>query len=396
MKIIHTSDWHLGQNFFEYDRREDHDSMVEQLAELIKEENPDALIIAGDVYDIAAPNTTVQKEFAEHIVRLRDACPSAAIVCISGNHDSASRHEIYQTPWEALNVHMIGKVNMNDLAENIIRIKDKGWIVAVPYTNDRFLNDGFYKSMEDTVKNMAGESLPIVYVGHAAIKGRDYTGHLSQNDRFIGGIECTGIEEIGEAYDYIALGHIHKAQTFDNGRARYSGSPLPVSFDEVKRGYEHGFTRVEIDSHGSTPRIRTRDVTCPHPLVNIPAEGFAEWNDVMRELRTFPSDIDAYIRLNVLLKGNSLLPLDKDIQIKNALSGKKARHAATNPTREASEKAADSGIKQMSLTMTELQEIDPKLILKAHAEAVNAKFDKNFEEMFDIVFRMVNEADNEN
>ena len=396
MKIIHTSDWHLGQNFFEYDRREDHDSMVEQLAELIKEENPDALIIAGDVYDIAAPNTTVQKEFAEHIVRLRDACPSAAIVCISGNHDSASRHEIYQTPWEALNVHMIGKVNMNDLAENIIRIKDKGWIVAVPYTNDRFLNDGFYKSMEDTVKNMAGESLPIVYVGHAAIKGRDYTGHLSQNDRFIGGIECTGIEEIGEAYDYIALGHIHKAQTFDNGRARYSGSPLPVSFDEVKRGYEHGFTIVEIDSHGSTPRIRTRDVTCPHPLVNIPAEGFAEWNDVMRELRIFPSDIDAYIRLNVLLKGNSLLPLDKDIQIKNALSGKKARHAATNPTREASEKAADSGIKQMSLTMTELQEIDPKLILKAHAEAVNAKFDKNFEEMFDIVFRMVNEADNEN
>ena len=396
MKIIHTSDWHLGQNFFEYDRREDHDSMVEQLAELIKEENPDALIIAGDVYDIAAPNTTVQKEFAEHIVRLRDACPSAAIVCISGNHDSASRHEIYQTPWEALNVHMIGKVNMNDLAENIIRIKDKGWIVAVPYTNDRFLNDGFYKSMEDTVKNMAGESLPIVYVGHAAIKGRDYTGHLSQNDRFIGGIECTSIEEIGEAYDYIALGHIHKAQTFDNGRARYSGSPLPVSFDEVKRGYEHGFTIVEIDSHGSTPRIRTRDVTCPHPLVNIPAEGFAEWNDVMRELRTFPSDIDAYIRLNVLLKGNSLLPLDKDIQIKNALSGKKARHAATNPTREASEKAADSGIKQMSLTMTELQEIDPKLILKAHAEAVNAKFDKNFEEMFDIVFRMVNEADNEN
>ena len=396
MKIIHTSDWHLGQNFFEYDRREDHDSMVEQLAELIKEENPDALIIAGDVYDIAAPNTTVQKEFAEHIVRLRDACPSAAIVCISGNHDSASRHEIYQTPWEALNVHMIGKVNMNDLAENIIRIKDKGWIVAVPYTNDRFLNDGFYKSMEDTVKNMTGESLPIVYVGHAAIKGRDYTGHLSQNDRFIGGIECTGIEEIGEAYDYIALGHIHKAQTFDNGRARYSGSPLPVSFDEVKRGYEHGFTIVEIDSHGSTPRIRTRDVTCPHPLVNIPAEGFAEWNDVMRELRTFPSDIDAYIRLNVLLKGNSLLPLDKDIQIKNALSGKKARHAATNPTREEVEKAAGSDSRQMSLTMTELQEMDPKLILKAHAEAVNAKFDKNFEEMFDIVFRMVNEADNEN
>ena len=63
MKLIHTSDWHLGQNFFEYDRKEDHESMIMQLAELIKAEEPDALIIAGDVYDIAAPNTSVQKGF---------------------------------------------------------------------------------------------------------------------------------------------------------------------------------------------------------------------------------------------------------------------------------------------------------------------------------------------
>ena len=68
MKLIHTSDWHLGQNFFEYDRKKDHDSMINQLAELICNEEPDALIIAGDVYDIQAPNTRVQKEFAEYIV----------------------------------------------------------------------------------------------------------------------------------------------------------------------------------------------------------------------------------------------------------------------------------------------------------------------------------------
>ena len=152
MKIIHTSDWHLGQNFFEYDRKEDHESMIMQLAELIKAEEPDALIIAGDVYDIAAPNTSVQKGFAEHIVRLRDSCPGMTIVCISGNHDSASRHEIHQTPWEALNVHMKGKVETEILAENIIPIKDKGWIVAVPYTNERFLNENFYSSLEEAVK----------------------------------------------------------------------------------------------------------------------------------------------------------------------------------------------------------------------------------------------------
>lgn len=396
MKIIHTSDWHLGQNFFEYDRKEDHESMIMQLAELIKAEEPDALIIAGDVYDIAAPNTSVQKGFAEHIVRLRDSCPGMTIVCISGNHDSASRHEIHQTPWEALNVHMKGKVETEILAENIIPIKDKGWIVAVPYTNERFLNENFYSSLEEAVKEITGEKLPIIYAGHAAIKGGDYTGHQMQNDRFIGGIECTGIDEIGQVYDYIALGHIHKAQTFDNGRARYCGSPLPVSFDEVRIGYEHGFTVVEIDSHGCTPAIRTVDVDCPHPLVNIPSEGFAQWSDAMKELKNFPPEIDAYIRLNILLKGNELLPYDKEIQVQNALKGKKARHATTNPTREVFDNPDTGATSRQSLTMEELQTIDPKSILKSHAAAIGQPFTEEFDEMFDIVFKIVKEADHEN
>ena len=122
MKIIHTSDWHLGQNFYGYDRSEDHESMINQLIELVHAEEPDALVIAGDIFDVPTPNTAVQKSFAEVIVRIHDACPSMTIVCISGNHDSASRHEIHQTPWEALKVKMIGKANMTDMKDNIIPI----------------------------------------------------------------------------------------------------------------------------------------------------------------------------------------------------------------------------------------------------------------------------------
>ena len=396
MKLIHTSDWHLGQNFFEYDRKKDHDSMIAQLAEHIGNEQPDALIIAGDVYDIAAPNTSVQKEFSEYIVKLHNACPSMTIVCISGNHDSASRHEIHQTPWEALNVHMIGKVDFENLENNIIPVNGKGWIVAVPYTNDRFLSDGFYASLEQKAKEISGEDLPIVYVGHAAITGRDFTGHQTQNERFIGGIECTGIDEIGGIYDYIALGHIHKAQTFDNGRARYCGSPLPVSFDEVKSGYEHGFTVVQIDSHGSAPAIETHEVECLHPLVNIPSVGYSEWDEAMKELQNYPAEIDAYIRLNILLKDNDLLPHDKEIQVANRLNGKKARHATTNPTREVKEKQGTETDARLSLTMEELQKIDPKSILKSHAAATGREFTEEFDELFDIVFKNINGADHEN
>ena len=396
MKIIHTSDWHLGQNFFNYDRSDDHESMIRQLIDLVQTEEPDALVIAGDIFDVATPNTTVQKRFAESVVKIHDARPSMTIVCISGNHDSASRHEIHQTPWEALNVQMIGKANMTEMDENIISINGKGWIVAVPYTNERFLNDEFYSRLEATIKEKTAEELPIIYVGHAAITGCDHTGHDIMNGRFVGGIEYTGLDELGTVYDYIALGHIHKAQTFGNGRARYCGTPLPVSFDEVRSGYEHSFSIVEIEAHGSVPSIRTVDVECPHPLVSIPSEGHAPWKDVIAELKKFPSDIEAYIRLNVLLKESEQMPFDKDRQIEEAMAGKAARYAVTNPTRESlvSEERRQNAMN--AITVEELQKLDPITVLKGYAERLGYTFSDKFQEMFDTVFRNINCSDNEN
>lgn len=395
MKIIHTSDWHLGQNFYGYDRSEDHESMIVQLIKIVKAEEPDALVIAGDIFDVAAPNTTVQKSFTEAIVRVHAAHPSMTIVCISGNHDSASRHETHQTLWEALKVKMIGKVNMTDMEENIIPIDGKGWIVAVPYTNERFLNDEFYSSLEATVKDNTAEQLPIVYVGHAAITGCDHTGHDIMNGRFVGGIEYTGLDELGTVYDYIALGHIHKAQTFGNGRARYCGTPLPVSFDEVRSGYEHGFSIVEIEAHGSIPSIRTVDVDCPHPLVSIPSEGHAPWKDVIAELKKFPSDIEAYIRLNVLLKDSEMMPFDKDRQIQEAMEGKSARYAVTNPIRESLISTEAKETAARSITMEELQKLDPITILKTYAERQGYTFSDNFQEMFNTVYKNINDSGNE-
>lgn len=395
MKIIHTSDWHLGQNFYGYDRSEDHESMISQLIELIHAEEPDALVIAGDIFDVAAPNTTVQKSFAEAIVRVHEERPSMTIVCISGNHDSASRHEIHQTLWEALKVKMIGKANMTDMTDNIIPIDGKGWIVAIPYTNERFLNDKFYSNLEAAVKEKTEEQLPIIYVGHAAITGCDHTGHDLMNGRFVGGIEYTGLDELGTVYDYIALGHIHKEQTFGNGRARYCGTPLPVSFDEVRSGYEHSFSIVEIEAHGSVPSIRTVDVDCPHPLVSIPSEGHAPWKDVIAELKKFPSDIEAYIRLNVLLKDSEMMPFDKDRQIQEAMEGKSARYAVTNPIRESLISTEAKETAARSITMEELQKLDPITILKTYAERQGYTFSDNFQEMFNTVYKNINDSGNE-
>lgn len=407
MKLIHTSDWHLGQNFHGYDRKEDHDHMIDQLEALVCSEAPDALLIAGDIFDVASPNSSVQKAFAEYIVRLHKACPEMTIVCISGNHDSAARHEIYQTPWEALNVHMLGKIDTEKLSESIISIPGKGYIAAVPYTNERYLNDEFYSKLEEAVQkriaedsanepNTSASSLPIIYVGHAAIKGCNFSGHSQLGERFIGGIEYTSIEELGSIYDYVALGHIHKAQTFADGRARYSGSPVAVSFDEILSGYEHGFSIVEIGSHGQKARIRTQELICPNPLVNLPAEGYGRWEDVMGELKGFPADIPAYIRLNILLKDHELLPYDKENQIASALAGKKGRYTLINPTRELSS-SVEQGEKQLgSITMEELQKINPLEVLESHARSEGELFCEEFKEMFDIVMSKIKEAEHEN
>ena len=361
--------------------------MVVQLKALIKRENPDLLVIAGDIYDVPAPGNFVQKQFSGFVLDLKTAAPHMSIVCISGNHDSSSRHEIYQEPWEALNVHMIGKADMAHIGNNIINIPGKGRVVAVPYTNERFLDDEFYLKLEEKVREVATDKLPVVYVGHAAIYGCNFAGHSNMNGRYIGGIECTGIEQLGECYDYIALGHIHKAQTFGNGKARYCGSPLPVSFDEVRTGYDHGFTVVEIESEGAAPVISHITLDMVRPLVNIPSEGYAPWTDVMKELKSFPPDIPAYIRLNVLLKDNENFPYDKEAQILRAMEGKAAMYAHINPIREYSV-LPDSNEKQIqNMTMEELQKVDPVTILKEYARLQDTAFTEEFEKMFEMVMQ---------
>lgn len=394
MKIIHTSDWHIGQNFYGYDRREEHNHMIEQLASLIKKESPDLLIIAGDIYDVAVPSTTVMKDFARYMVTLRKACEDMTIVCIAGNHDSASRHEVFQEPWEAFDVRTVGKLNLEDYASNIIRIKDKGYVVAVPYTNERFLTDDFYQKMEDTAKEICTGDLPVVFVGHSSITDCDYDGHDKSGDKYIGNIECTDISRIGSFYDYVALGHIHKAQTLGGGRARYSGSPVPVSFDEVKSGYEHGFTVVEIDSHGAMPMIDTIEVSQLKPLVNLPWKGVGTWSDAMEDLKSLSPDKDVYVRLNVEVQQGESLPYDREVQIANVMKDKKGRYCLINVTRKNAETAGRSTV--ISMDLEELQQEDPLNLIRMYFASAGKEFTPEFEEMFNEAYEAVKKQNDEN
>lgn len=311
MKIIHTSDWHLGQEFYSYDRTEEHEAFLQQLENIVAIEQPDALVISGDIYHNATPSNSVMKLFNDHLDEIRKACPSMQIIIIAGNHDSASRLEIFASAWRHLNVHVIGRIEKKpegiiNFKRHIIPIKDKGYIVAIPHVfpqNYPLLEENtprdlrqflFLKTMNQFVKEINTQHLPVVVAAHMAITGSEMKGH----DLSRGGMDFTDIEKFGIDFDYLALGHIHCPQNIQNAKARYCGTPIPVSFDET---YPHSVSIVTLTKDETEPIIRTIPIHNPWPLHTFPKEALP-FEDAIEVLSNLPSDEPMYIRLRVHLE----------------------------------------------------------------------------------------------
>ena len=306
MKILHTSDWHLGDVLYGHDRTDEQQAMLDQMVKIAIEAKPDLFLISGDVYHTTDPKTPVQKMFNKTIATLCKACPDMTIVVTAGNHDSGTKHEIFKTPWEALNVHMIGKFDKDDLDSHIIEIPNKGLVIALPFSYDRFLPEDIYQQLIDLANQKNTDNLPVVLSAHTAISGGDFTGHEDANDLRVGGVDVIDVNRIGNGYDYLALGHIHKPQFVHTGKhnARYCGAPLAVSFDEA---YPHSVTLVDIPAHNApltNDNYTFVEINNPRPLLTLPnskdTKEFGLWEAVKAQYEAIPDDTKAYIRLNVI------------------------------------------------------------------------------------------------
>lgn len=306
MKILHTSDWHLGDVLYGFDRTEEQQSMLDQMVQIAQETKPDLFLISGDVYHTTDPKPAVQKLFNKTIAALCKTCPEMTIVITAGNHDSGTKHEIFKTPWEALNVHTIGRFNKDDLDSLIIEIPGKGYVIALPFTYDRFLSEDTYQQLIDLVSQRNTENLPVVFSAHTALSGGDFTGHeKDSNDKRVGGVDVMDVSTIGQGYDYLALGHIHKPQFVHTGKhnVRYSGAPLPVSFDEA---FPHSVTIVDLPAHNvplTKDNFTTVEIHNTRPLVTLPnpddTTEFGPWEAVFAQYEAYPADKKVYIRLNI-------------------------------------------------------------------------------------------------
>lgn len=383
MKILHTSDWHLGHTLYNYDRTEEQLSMLKQVEDIVRKHQPDVFLLCGDIYHTSQPSAAVQTMLSEAIINIRNANPNMTMIITAGNHDSATRHEIFTTPWKALKVHTIGNLDKNNINKHIIKIDNIGYIIAIPYTYERNIPEGFFQEILDTVSNLNTENLPVVMTAHTTIHGCDFIGHDHATEYTVGGIDAFNIEQMGEGYDYLALGHIHHEQFIHTGKhnVRYSGTPIAINFDE---NYPHSISLVEIDKHGEAPRVTKIEISNPHPLVTLPTEGLTSWDEALNLLKNFPNDISAYIRLNVEIE--SFLPPNANAEALAIAQNKQCRFCYINAKRKSTQQTNTK-----TFTVQEFQAQNPIVIVQQYIEDSGAEFTDEIKTLFQEAITLIDE-----
>lgn len=385
MKILHTSDWHLGHTLYNYDRTEEQMAMLLQMVDIVREEKPDVFLLCGDVYHTPQPSASVQTMFTNALVEIHDANPDMTIVITAGNHDSGTKHDIFRTPWKALKVYTIGNVDANNKEDLIIEIPGQGYVIAVPYVNERNIPDGFFQDLLDIVAERNKANLPVLMTAHTTVSGCDFTGHENASEYVVGGIDSHSLEDMGTGYDYLALGHIHHAQFVRGGnhRVRYSGTPIPVSFDE---NYQHSVSIVELNKHGEKPVVKEIEIQTHCPLVTLPKDGVATWEDAKDLLEGFPNDIEAYIRLNVEV--DNFLPVEANAEALLLTEGKKCRFCVINTHRLKKDRR-----EAKVMSVQEFKTEKPIDIAERYAEDIGVEFDDDMKELFKETLALLKEEE---
>ncbi|MDE6630458.1 MAG: exonuclease subunit SbcD [Bacteroidales bacterium] len=401
MKILHSGDWHVGQTLDGYERSGEFRAFFARLKEVAQEEKPDVLVVAGDIYDNGMPSTAAQNLYTTALLDLHRACPGMEVVVIAGNHDSGARLEIARELWGAFGIHVVGGLRRGpdekvDTDRHIIEIKDpegrkKGYVVAVPYVHPLNFPDltgdtpreerpqAFFQTLLDKVAERNADGLPVVLTAHLAVRGGDFSCHENAPNR-IGGEECIPAEVLGQGFDYVALGHIHKPQPIPGteGRMRYSGSVLPLNFDET---HTHSLTFVEIERHDAPPQVRLIPLPATIPVRTVPAEP-VEFEEALRELRLFPADEEAYIRVHV--KAKDFLPSNSAERAVQALNGKKARYCSIKMVSEALSAPVDAP----RFRVSEIRSTSPVEMAKIYYKnEYNSELEPELEAMLQEVWR---------
>ena len=273
MRFFHLSDLHIGLKLHGRDLREDQEYIFHQVVEKARERRPDAVVIAGDIYDKAVPSAEAVEVFDSFLMELTRALPDAQIMMISGNHDSAPRINCYRGLLSQQHVHMIGLPPQGE-EERIARVTLADAYGPVNFFLLPFVRPSMVKqivgtdengnnlSYDETLRRLlereeVDETQRNVLVSHQfylpAGTGAEEIERSDSEVRTVGNIDAVA-SEVLSPFDYAALGHIHKPMKVGNERCRYCGTPLAYSVSEASQ--EKGILEVELGRKGEVT-VRT-------------------------------------------------------------------------------------------------------------------------------------------
>lgn len=266
MRFIHTSDWHLGQTLHSAERGLEHQRFLDWLVDTLEQQQADALLIAGDVFDNANPSAISQKQFYRFLQQAKARLPKLDIVIIAGNHDSPGRLEAPGPLLDGMDISVIGMVPRRvdgsiDVAAMVLPLRQNdeiaAWCLAVPFlrpgdvprvenASDPYMAGitQLYRDVTEHALSVRQPGQALIAMGHCHMVG----GEISEDSErriVIGGTEALSASMFDSQITYAALGHLHLAQRVGKQEhLRYCGSPLPLSFSEVD--YQHQVLCVDI------------------------------------------------------------------------------------------------------------------------------------------------------
>jgi len=268
MKILHTSDWHLGHRLHEQSQHEEQTQFLDWLEAYIKSEEVSVLLVSGDVFDSGVPSTQSQKMYYDFLIRLSQS-PCQHVVITGGNHDAPGTINAPKELLSALQVQVIGKVTEN-IEDEVFKLSvgdEQVIVAAVPYLRDqdirRAVSGESFDEIGDRYKmalvkhytevgayceSLKTENVPVIGMGHLFAIG----GSTSESEQsiYIGNLGDIGAADFPEVFDYMALGHLHRPQKVGGTNyIRYSGSPTILSFSEI--GYDKNVILIESDGDKS-------------------------------------------------------------------------------------------------------------------------------------------------
>jgi len=337
MRILHTSDWHLGRLLYNQRRDAEFSAFLAWLLQTLVAQKIEVLLVAGDVFDTTTPPHSAQSLYYEFLHQVAQS-PCRHVVIIGGNHDSPTFLEAPQALLRSLNVHVVATVGASP-QEEVLVLKNKAGqaeliVAAVPYLRESDVRQvhgdespqakaqqviqgvqahyARVASIAESERQRLSTVVPVVAMGHLFAAGGHTLDDDGVRDLYVGGLGQVSATVFPDTFDYVALGHLHVPQRVQQQHhIRYSGSPIPMGFGEAN---QQKIVHI-VEFSGRAPSVETIPIPVFQRLQRIQGD----WSQIQQALQDLVAS-NASVWLEVVYEGEDVLP-DLRVAIEEVVAG---------------------------------------------------------------------------